>query len=571
MNDFVELHRLINIVLRRWWLLLGLTAIAAMIGYTVSLRQTPVYEAAVTVLVGEITKSTNLSREDIQMSELFAQTYADLAVRQPVLQGVVEMLHLNESWEELRNSVRVQAISGTQLIEIKAEANTPEMARLIADEIANHLILIGPTKVNDGEGNFAQTFILKQMADTQSRILSGQERVKELEATMSGTISSAKFVELQTEKTNQERLIADLVLNYVELSNLSAQDKNSNSLSIIEPAYAEKVPIRPRVNMNILLSGGLGMLLALGIIFLWEFTDDSIKSIDDFSQFEKLNILGTVGKIKGKNYSEKIVTHLASASPTKELYRMICNKICVGSADNPIRSIVVTSPEPAEGKSITAANFGVIMAQANIKTILVDADMRHPVLHQVFDVENKSGLADLLASPVTKMQSILKKTSIDNLQLITSGESSQDQSDLLRSERISQILEYLKGKADLVIIDSPPALLTADAAILSSQADGVIVVIRARKSTRKAIRQTFNELQEANANLLGCIYNQIHKDNRLDIYKRQNQENIKRQHLKASIILKPIRWFKPRPGRRIPGRFRAYKRDQSIEGISNKD
>ena len=230
MNVFVELHSLINIVLRRWWLLLGLTAIAAMIGYTVSLRQTPVYEAAVTVLVGEITKS----------------------------------------------SVRVQAISGTQLIEIKAEANTPEMARLIADEIANHLILIGPTKVNDGEGNFAQTFILKQMADTQSRILSGQERVKELEATMSGTISSAKFVEVQTEKTNQERLIADLVLNYVELSNLSAQDKNPNSLSIIEPAYAEKVPIRPRVNMNILLSGGLGMLLALGIIFLWEFTDDSM-------------------------------------------------------------------------------------------------------------------------------------------------------------------------------------------------------------------------------------------------------------------------------------------------------
>ena len=226
MDDFVELHRLIKVALKRWWLLVGLTAIAATLGYTFSLRQTPVYEARLTLLVGDITKSTNPSREDIQMSELFAQTYADLAVRQPVLEGVVEKLKLSETWEDLRKRVRVASITGTQLIEIKAEANSPAMAESIADEVANHLIIFGPTNLSDREENFVQNFIHLQMEDTQTRILDGQKRIAEIEAAMSSTNNATKLVELQTEKTNLERLGADLVLNFIELSNLSSQDKN---------------------------------------------------------------------------------------------------------------------------------------------------------------------------------------------------------------------------------------------------------------------------------------------------------------------------------------------------------
>ena len=276
------------------------------------------------------------------------------------------------------------------------------------------------------------------------------------------------------------------------------------------------------------------MLLALGIIFLWEFLDDAIKSTDDISQFEKLNILGTVGRIKGREYSEKLVTHLEPTSPNKELFRMIWNKIRFGSSENSVKSIVITSPEPEEGKSIIAANLGVIMAQANIKTILVDADLRHPIIHQVFNVCNESGLSDLLDSPEIGTQYYLKNTSINNLQIITGGESSQDPSDQLSSERIFEILENLKAKADLIIIDSPPALLAADAMILSNWADGVIVVIRAGKSKRRAIRQTLIDLQEANANLLGCIYNQVNQDINLAVYRRHKKETNPIQQFKAS-------------------------------------
>ncbi len=522
MNDFVELHRLINIVLRRWWLLIGLIVIAAAAGYMISQRQTPVYEATATVLVGDITKTTNLNREDVQMSTLFAQTYADLAVRQPVMQGVVEILDLNESWEDLRKRVQVSSISNSQLIEIKAEASSPEVARSIADEIAKQLILIGPTNVGDRGDNVVQGFVRKQMEDTQIRILEGQERIEEIEAAMTGRVTPNRMMELQTEKANQERLVADLVLNFVELSNLSAQDRSPNSLSIVETAYAEKDPIRPRANLNILLGAGLGMLLALGIIFLWEYIDDAIKDTEDLSAYKKLNVLGTVGRIKGVRYSDKVVTHLEPSSPTAESYRMIRNKIRFGAGEQ-VRAIVVTSAEPEEGKSITAANLCVIMAQAGIRTVLVDADLRQPVQHQAFNVKLKSGLADLISAQGADINMCLKHTSVNNLRVITSGESSQNELEQLSSERIAAVLKRLAQHAEVVIIDSPPALLTADAMILSNCADGVIVVVCANKTKRRALRQTMIDLQEANANVIGCIYNQPQKENNLAAYKRHKQ------------------------------------------------
>jgi non-specific protein-tyrosine kinase len=524
MNDFVELHRVIKIIMKRWWLLAGLTAIAAAMGYYLSQRQTPVYEATATVLVGEISQSSNLSREDIQMSELFAQTYADLAVRQPVLQGVVETLGMDGTWEDLRKRVRVASIEGTQLIEIQAQANSPDTARLIADEVAKNLISIGLGDLSNREGNITQDFIRQQMEATRARILTGQQRIEGIETALDESPSGTNRAVLQTERAALERLIADDVMNYVELSNLTAQKKNSNSLSVIESAYTRNSPIRPRIGLNILLSGGLGILVALGIILFWEFLDDTLKTKDDIRQFKELNLLGAIGRIEGREYSDKLIAHLEPFSPTIESYRMVRNRINFNPAKNPLRSILITSAESGEGKSITAANLGLIMAQANRKTILVDADFRRPVLHQVFKVENDTGLGDMLDSTGIELSDCLKDTHLENLYLLTNGKQLWNSSELLGSERMKKIIKDLEQNADVVIFDSSPALLTADAAILSNLANGVIIVIRAGKSKRKAVEFTLLELQKANANIFGCIINQIYRDEISAYYKGYKPE-----------------------------------------------
>gem|GEM_PF-2966272 len=481
--------------------------------------QTPVYQATATMLVGQIMQSTSLSREDVQMSVAFAQTYSDIAVRQPVLKGVVEKLELIESWQKLRKRVRVSPVEGTQLISIVVEYDSPEMARKIADEVANQLILLSPTKSNAGEDSFVNSFIQQQIVDSQERILNSQQRVREIDAAMEGSLSPTEMAELQVEKTTLEGLIADYVKNYVELLNYAGQERKPNSLSVIESAQVGEDPIRPKVQLFGLLGGGVGVALALGLIFLLEMLDDTFRSLDDIHQFADLNILGAVGRIKGRKFSEKIIAHLEPYSPTMEAYRMVRNKLQFGSVFSPSKSIVVTSPASGEGKSITAANLGVIMAQADRKTIIVDADFRRPTLHQVFNVNRESGLGDMLISKRSEFDGYLKGTRIENLQIITNGRPLLNSSELLGSGRMSGIIKYLEGIADVIIFDSPPALLAADATILSNLADGVILVIRAGKSRCKAIRQTLSDLQKANANLLGCICNHMVKETSMEYYK----------------------------------------------------
>ena len=170
MNDFIELRRLIVIALKRWWLILLMAALGASLGYSISRIQTRVYQATATMLIGQIFQSTSPDRADVQTSEALAQTYADIAHRQLVLQGVVEALDLNVTWQSLRKRVQVESVTGTQLLQVRVEADSPEVARRIADEVANQLILLRSANGEGGETDSGQSFIHQQVLDLEERI-----------------------------------------------------------------------------------------------------------------------------------------------------------------------------------------------------------------------------------------------------------------------------------------------------------------------------------------------------------------------------------------------------------------
>ena len=524
MNDFIELRRVIAIVLRRWWLLIILTAIIALMGNIISRQQTPVYQATTTVLVGESIRSSGVDRVDIQVSEALVQTYVEIAQRQPVLQGVVTVLNLNESWQALGKRVTVSHIVDTQLIEIIVEANSPDMARTIADEIVNQLILLSPTSSESTENEAINNFNRQEIANLQTRIVTGQNKLVEIETAMSNSISETELAQLQREKTTLEGLMVGWERNYTELLVLTEPKRNPTQLSVIESAHSNNNIIRPRVQLNTILSGGLGLVVALGLIFLLDFLDDTYKSLSDFSQPEEVNILGSIRRIKGRKFSGKIVAHLHPHSPMTESYRIIRSRIRFKPADGSAKSIMVTSSMPEEGKSVTIANLAIVFAQANYKTVVVDADLRHPVLHELFDVRNEAGLGDMLSSPENKIEECIKDTSVNNLQILTSGKPLPDPSGQLGSERMAEILLDLKKVADIVIFDSPPVLVFADAMVLSRRTDGVILVIQAGKSKRSAVTQTLIDLQNANANFLGSIFNQSPKRDTFSVNRAYMQE-----------------------------------------------
>ena len=524
MSDFVELRRILAIVLRRWWWLVLATVLAAAAANIISRQQTPVYQATTSVLVGDSIKSTRVDRTDIQVSEALVQTYVEIARRQPVLEGVVRALNLNESWQALNSQIQVTQVESTQLIEIVVEANSPEMARMIADEVVNQMILLSPATTEGRDNEFITNFNRDEIQSLQERIVNGRARLAEIDAEMSKSISEIQLADLQREKATLQGLLVEWERNYAEMLVLSEPKKNPTQLTVIESAHGSNRQIRPRIQLNTALGGLLGMVIALGVLFVMDFLDDTYKSLSDFSQSEEVNILGSIRKIRGRNLKDKIVADLHPYSPVTESYRIIRSRIRFKPVDTPTHSMMVTSSMPEEGKSITVANLAIVFAQANHKTLIVDADLRHPVLHNIFNVSNETGLGDMLSSPELKVEDCIKDTSIDNLQILTSGMALLDPSERLGSKRMEEILNELRNVAEIIIFDTPPVLVFADAIVLSRRVDGVIVVIQAGKSKRAAVVQTLFDLQNANATLLGSIFNQSPQSDTFSVNKAYMQE-----------------------------------------------
>jgi non-specific protein-tyrosine kinase len=512
MSDFLELRRVMDAVLKRWWFIVVMIAVSAAMGYSITKKQTPVYQATTTVLVGQGIELAQLDRVDIQTSEALVQTYVEMAQREPVLEGVVKTLELNKTWQDLRKQVEVQPVAGTQLIEIVVESDSPDTARRIADEVANQLLLISPKSSTDNNGSDpVENFNREQLISLQERILNGQKRLAALEIAIESASSAIELAALQNEKTTLEGLIVDWERNYAALLPFTSAgpNKEPNRLTVIETAYSNNTQVRPNVNLNTLLGGALGIVLALGIIFLFDFLDETYKSADDLSQSEGLEILGSVGRIAGRKYSDKIITRLAPFSSLAESYRIIRNRLRLETGVVSKRSIMITSAIPQEGKSLTVANLGIILAEANIKTVIVDADLRGSALHLAFDLKSENGLADALRQPGSRIEDYLKTTPVANLHILTSGKVPSNASELLGSgsRGMLKIINDLKQFADVVILDSPPASVSSDAISLSNQVDDVILVVRAGKSKKSDLKKTLYNLQNNRADFLGCIFN----------------------------------------------------------------
>ncbi|MEW5958183.1 MAG: polysaccharide biosynthesis tyrosine autokinase [Chloroflexota bacterium] len=513
MNESLDLRQYLALALKWWWLVVLAVLIGTVAAFWANQRQPRVYRATTAVIVGQSIQATELTSNDILTSQRLAQTYADIARRQPVLHSVVDRLSLADTWSGLKGRVTVTSVRDTQLLEISVEAGSPEEARVTADELAHQLILLSPTALQNQEQDENKRFARQRVEDLQRKISAGQAQLATLEAGMSGSLAAEQVQEIQAEINDLEKLINEWENNYTQLLIFVEGDKSPNYLAVVEPAQANPQPIRPQVLTNTLLGGVMGLLLALGFIVLFEYLDDTLKSTADLSQAASLAALGGVGYIDGKTYADKLIISKDPFSPAAEAYRIVRSNIQFMSVDRPLKTILVTSPTTQEGKSVTAANLGVIMAQAGLTTILVDADLRRPVQQEIFQVPANtmpmSGLTELLCSPETKAGSYLIKTAIANLQLLTSGALPPNPVELLGSQRMGQVLAQLSELADVVIVDSPPVVMVADAAVLSARLDGVVLVAKAGHTRLAALREATLNLQQADAHLLGGILNQL--------------------------------------------------------------
>lgn len=528
----MELLHYINTI-RKWiWLIVLATTLAAGSSLIASLVAIPIYSTTATLIVSQVISNPNPDSGDIFASQQLAQTYVALATKEPILSATAKALGLDvnnpEAWRGLRGQVSAYAIQGTQLMAIAVMDTSPVRAKAVADEIARQLILQSPTTPSPEEQE-RLNFVQSQLPELEQKIRDGNIRVANLDAQITAATSARQIQDIQEQQSVIQGQINEWQTTYSQLLG-SLQSGNLNYISVVEPADVPTRPVSPRIELNVLLAIGIGLALSIGAVLLLEYLDDTIRSPAEVRALLNAPILAAIGKIEGDDYAQKLVAEREPRSPLTEAYRALRTNLQFSSLDNPLKAIVVTSAGPSEGKSLTASNLSVVLAQAGMQVVLVDADLRRPVMHKVFGLKNNVGLTSWLVGQPTEaavanvggrwvestgvgkggpLEPFLQATSVPRLRVVTSGPLPPNPAEVLGSTRMHQFLEEVTQVADIVIIDSPPCVTVTDAVVLSRWVDGVILVLDQKNTSRQGIQRARENLQAVDARILGTVINRL--------------------------------------------------------------
>jgi capsular exopolysaccharide synthesis family protein len=278
--------------------------------------------------------------------------------------------------------------------------------------------------------------------------------------------------------------------------------------AIASYATVPRVSIGPSIRKAVMTAAVLGLIIGLALAMIVDYLDDSIKDPKEAEELLGMPILGLISLVPGA--TPVLIDDPGSRSPLAEAFRTLRANLRFSAADKPVRSVLVTSPGPGEGKSTTAAGLAIAAANAGQKVILVDTDLRRPSVHKLFSVNPQYGLTDVLTGNKTLDESLMhmERTGVS---LLTTGPLPPNPIELLESEAMVKTMAALQERADLVIFDSPPLLVVADSQILANQVDGTLLVLAMNSSRRDMGRHAKEVLSRINARLLGLVGNKVRR------------------------------------------------------------
>ncbi|HZT97146.1 MAG TPA: polysaccharide biosynthesis tyrosine autokinase [Chloroflexota bacterium] len=282
----------------------------------------------------------------------------------------------------------------------------------------------------------------------------------------------------------------------------------SQTVSMYSAAPKPSLPIGPHPARTSLLVGFVVLLLCGAGIFLYDYFDDSIRTPEEAEELVGAPVLGTIQKFDPARTGGQLITEKQPRSVISEAYRLVRTNIQFTNVDRPPRTLVVTSSRPKEGKSTTAGNLAHVFADAGNRVTLVDADLRRPSLHKIFAIAGREGLTSLLVSNEMNGHHG-HETSQPNLRVIASGPIPPNPTDLLGSHRMQALIDDEQQESGVVIIDSPPVLAVADAAVLSTMADGVVLVVDPSETKRRELRRSREAIEAVGGKIIGLIINRL--------------------------------------------------------------
>lgn len=520
MNDHspkaLELRDYLKIVRRRkWYVLLPAIAVVAAT-LAASLTTTPVYQASVDILVeskqSSVLPDMNIPVQDPQRT---LQTQMQVILSRPIAEEVVKRLDLPDSPESIQARTSAQVVGQTQIIRIRARDTSPDLARDLANAIAGTYsdfrrkaaLESFATQAEDIRAKIDEATAAYQQADADL-----QDAIAETRGEKGDVGASAKVQSLSNKREQAAQLQS---FWKTALDKLQIQTSlQTESATLVAPAVLPTAPIEPKPTRNATLALVIGLLLGVALAFLVEYLDDSLHSRQDAESAFKAPILGMVPKAPAwKNSDEAMLMTLRDpASTLAEAYRSVRTNLQFALLDSNSRVVLVTSPSVGEGKSTTAANMAVVLAQSGKTVIIVDCDLRRPRVHKFFQLRNSGGVTTAILAE-RPLVDLLQRPRIAgapaSLLALTSGPIPPNPADLLGSARMSELTQTLSTLADYVIIDTPPVVPLSDAAVLAPRADGCVLVAEAGRSSKRASAQAREKLDAVGAKVLGIVLNEV--------------------------------------------------------------
>ncbi len=531
----MELSQYIRLIRKWWWLVLIAAGIAGGASFLSVRTRVPQYEAQATLIIGSGFSQRNLQRTDFSAALELAETYVRFVRTSPVLQGTLDALGLPYDIDRLRGMVGASSVLDTPLVVIKVIGADPEEITAIANEIANQVILLSPTGLTPDDQERLE-FYQEQVRILNEELLNTRGQLNVIDAELASATDPVQIARLQQQRNAVVDQVNQTVNNIASFSaTISGMTSGANVVEVFEPA---RVPTSAGGSSTItttLLGVIVGGVLGIGLVVLLEYLNDTLKSTEEIAKLLRVPVLGGVMRFNPRDLAspEMLALEPGKAGRVVENFRTIRTNLLFSSSGEEKDIYIVTSSLPEEGKTTTASNVAVSMAVAGYKVLLVDADLRRPQLHNLFKLHNDVGVTTLLSKfPANSAPGenglpqafweVTQGTMVNNLRVITSGPLPPNPTELLGSEQIQLWMDVLRESPvfDIIIFDTPPSLLMADASVLAATISAsAIIVVNAGRTRRGAARTIKEQLAVLNVPIKGVIVNRLNPQNERREYR----------------------------------------------------
>lgn len=507
----LDLASLLGIARRWWWIVFLSCLIGGISAYAVSHAQERLYTADATLLVDPAVNSP-ADYGSVQAGQNLVETYRTWAVSRPVLESASRQLSLSGGpGDFFWSQVSAETVPGTLFIQVSATDPNPAHAAEIANAVANAFVEDIRTQAQT-QTAMARARVEDRLDDITGQINGMNASIESLQASQQ-PLSGADQSRLDSLLESRTQLEEEHLQLQSTAASLALRATTSGvHVSMSAPAIAPVSPSSPRIMRSTLVGLSVGLLVAAAAIILLEYFDTRIRTPEELKAVTAVPVLATVGQIpKSTRSHRQLFTVDTPASRAAESMRMLRENLQFASAPAPFTTLAIMSPDTTEGKSTLVANLGVVMARAELKTLIIDADLRRPTQHRLFGVSNDAGLSSFLTREFDDWSAIAVRLNVPGLFLIPSGPVPPNPADLLQLGRMNHLLRSSAKEFDIVLIDTSPTLVASDALSVASRADASVVVCRLGETQRDQLSQALAAVENVAPRLLGLVLND-HKD-----------------------------------------------------------